>query len=252
VHKLQERVLRLQRELQTLERTLRGQTVSVSSMVRALAEAKEELRHAQGRRSNTELALQVARHEAEKEHARLLSAGFWQWLEGWPCQWALGVAAAVLGTLGILGPAYFTRFFLALTGSSVGGMLMGASFTFLIQEEPAAHFLDSMGALAEGSGAASGYWLWMVGLAVGFIRWFVGFECALYAYVDEVHVDDSGSVVGIGNARKPHKRGEHRHREQRAPLEKRGSDSKGASEKRGSDGKGASTARGLRTRGHVA
>mmetsp|Transcript_106407 Transcript_106407/g.237535 ORF Transcript_106407/g.237535 Transcript_106407/m.237535 type:complete len:96 (+) Transcript_106407:213-500(+) len=54
---------------------------------------------------------------------------------------------------------------------------------------------SAMESLLEGRGPLFGYFLWFVFLSLGIARWRTGFECALYAVVDEVQVTPEGEVV---------------------------------------------------------
>merc|ERR1712217_274885 len=83
-------------------------------------------------------------------------------------------------------------------GSAVGGLMVGGCFCFFVgvASECGSTWLDAVQSLLEGNGLMIGYCMWAVMLALGIIRWLVGFNCALYACVDEVQLDSSGNLCG--------------------------------------------------------
>jgi len=159
-----------------------------------LAEAGQQEREARRR----EAAARRRQERALKARERRRSAvAAWGLLQRLPCQWLIALVAGLSGAVGVLGPLAAYRGFLAVAGSTTGGLLLASSVSYFAAaahdrlgphatDEPC--LWDVAQCLLNGSGFTSGYMLWVTLLALGMLRWFKGFECALYAVVDEVHM----------------------------------------------------------------
>mmetsp|Transcript_12794 Transcript_12794/g.39536 ORF Transcript_12794/g.39536 Transcript_12794/m.39536 type:complete len:359 (+) Transcript_12794:74-1150(+) len=125
---------------------------------------KAELAETQRRSTNLEASL---RHEK----ADLLRPS----VDSLPHQRALALAVGVLGALSILGPSTYTRPFLALVGSAVGGLLVAsaASVAWTVMTGHASDqpmWLDSALVLLGGKGDMCWYCIWGTALLLGAIR----------------------------------------------------------------------------------
>merc|ERR1740129_1106085 len=115
------------------------------------------------------------------------------WIAELPYQQVIAVVVGILGLLSVLGPSTFTRGFLAIAGSAIGGLMVAGCASFfaaaLGEGQGSASWLAAVRQLLEGDGLLLGYCVWAVMLALGVARWLVGFNCALWAVVDEVETD---------------------------------------------------------------
>lgn len=165
-----------------------------------MARQATEARHVHANLDQAEDQLQRSRGEAAEARRRLevARAGGPEDESSSPVQQALALSAGLLGALGVLGPQAFSGGFRAVAGSALGGLMAGVCVSFLLEAPPT---LPSAAAkLLGGGGPAAGRWLCALLLLLGVWRWASGFECMLYATVDEVLVTPSGSLVFPGAA----------------------------------------------------
>lgn len=116
-----------------------------------------------------------------------------EYVDALPAQGALAMLAGTLGAFSIAGPSSFVRFFLAVVGSAVGGLMVGGCASYFAGFSP--FLLGSMGRLLHGYGTIAEYVLWFSLFFLGILRWFSGWECGLYAVVEEIEMDDQGQVA---------------------------------------------------------
>lgn len=137
-------------------------------------------------------------------------------LSALPCQWCLALVAGACGFLSVLGPSSFTRIFMAVAGSAVGGLLASGCMCYVAacvgvdSGDPSARasgFSDdgsagmwpsvfgAMQALVMGYGFDFGYGLWFVLMAMGIFRYALGFECDLRDMLFEPDVVNADSIV---------------------------------------------------------
>jgi len=195
---LAKRTEHVQEELRKAERQL-GSAERASRRAADEADAeRERLSAARVAAARAARAAEAARERAEKADVGPVG----RQIEALPFQHLIAAAAAAVGGLGILGPGALTRLFLSVAGSILAGLLVASCLALLVhaQVEPGTRLLDAVFSVLEGKGPYAGYWLWLVASLLGVLRYLVGFECALWHYVDDVHVDESGRVVGIGSA----------------------------------------------------
>jgi len=155
-----------------------------------LAQAQRELGRARRRQEAARQELEAIQYGAPGSPGR--------GLERFSCQWALALLAGGLGLLGLLGPQVLFRAFLALAGSAVGGLLLACSVGYVasslgLLDVGRGGLLGPLQLLLYGSSFSLGVWLWVLALSLGTMRWCLGFECAIYAIVDEDLCQLSGS-----------------------------------------------------------
>merc|ERR1712083_410711 len=92
------------------------------------------------------------------------------------------------GLLTIVGPSDITRGLLAISGSCAGALMLAGCISSLTT---GSSWFGSARILLEGNGHILGYSVWATMFALGILRWCFGFNCALYAFVDEVELDDA-------------------------------------------------------------
>jgi len=145
------------------------------------------------RRHNVQTQLDTSQHErldfeaaAAESHrrARALDGSLairkvdrtGHWVDAQPHQQALAAVAGALGLLSICGPSTFTRLFLAIAGSSVGGLMVASSVAVAKMElkgQGAQSVLISDEALVilGGGGTIIGYSIWGTVVLIGVLRW---------------------------------------------------------------------------------
>lgn len=159
-----------------------------------LAAAEKELQEARHRAATARR--RIAEVEAGANHGR--AAARRHTSVTWQQQLLVGIVG-LSGALAILGPDTYLEGFKALTGSTLGGLMVGScatAFTALPEKSSSGPaLLDAACSLANGDGLAAGYALWAIALALGLLRWLTGFECSIYAHVDEVLVTPEGVVA---------------------------------------------------------
>uniref|UniRef100_A0A7S1PXL6 Uncharacterized protein n=1 Tax=Alexandrium catenella TaxID=2925 RepID=A0A7S1PXL6_ALECA len=96
------------------------------------------------------------------------------WVNALPHQKALTCTMGVLAALSIVGPSSYTRPFLALSGSAVGGLLIASvaivAYGDFTGDKHDTMWLDAMLTLLRGSGDTSWYCVWAVVVLIGAIR----------------------------------------------------------------------------------
>lgn len=123
------------------------------------------------------------------------------WVSALPHQEALAWLVGILGLLSVFGPSTYTRFFLSVSGSAVGGLMVGACFGFFVgaASNGGPTWLDCVEALVKGDGELVGYVMWAIMMALGTSRWLFGFNCGPYASVDA----REATVSGMDTLRRP-------------------------------------------------
>lgn len=155
-----------------------------------LQKAQAEEREAAQRRAALERERQaLARGRPREQQAQPGSIG--DRLDRLPRQWVIAVAAAAFGFVGSCGPGALHRFYLVLTGSGVGALLIVCLAWYSSSSE--GWLYDPLWCLVYTDGCTFSRWLWALMLLLGLARWCFGFECALYAVVDEVQMNESAS-----------------------------------------------------------
>lgn len=216
VNALKERAKHLEQSLKELQSEAQARRHSADRLNEASVQQREELRQARLQLQRAKEAADAANRGAA-DRRRMLKAAYDTiaqqrplavLLSGLPCQWLLSGVIASLGVMGPFGPSSYSNFFQALTGSALGGLAFSSAFAFC-SAQVSISLSQQVASLLEGSGPPSSYLLWAMLLFLGLLRWYAGFECALFACVDEVRVNESGAVVGIrGAPRKPRSRTE--------------------------------------------
>jgi len=196
---------------------LQNETLRIERALSALAKADSSLRveeseaeHLRADVANASAKVDTVRQEAARAGARL--AGLQHaddrkvgpvavWIAELPHQQGIALILGIVGFLSVLGPSEFTQGLLAILGSCVGAAMVAGCVSSFHEGLP---WYSSTRLLLAGSGHVLGYCVWAVLAALGILRWLLGFNCALYACVDEVELDGAGRVVRSGtNLRKP-------------------------------------------------
>lgn len=178
----------LQRQLQALRSRRKATEAAAQVAVAAEAAEGETLRGLQDQldASVAELAKLAAavnesRHrthrlEVSLEHPKADLVG--PWVDALLHQRDIAAAGGLAGALSVFGPSSYTRPFLALAGSAVGG-LMAASSVSIIAKDLQGHapqdplMVDAMLRLLGGAGEPRWYYIWAAAVVLGAIRWFV-------------------------------------------------------------------------------
>jgi len=100
-----------------------------------------------------------------------------------------------MGLLSVAGPSTFVRCYLAIVGSAVGGLMVGACASYFSGFSGSPFWIDGVRSILSGRGSIVEYLLWFTLLVLGFLRWLTGWECGLYAVVDEVEMGEGGVVT---------------------------------------------------------
>lgn len=116
-------------------------------------------------------------------------------------QWAVALVAGPLGVYMILGPHVVFQGSAACAGSIVGGLFIAGTIDFVqlnfrkvdgVHSRHEHSIVDAICNLVGGRGVWMVYVLWFAFFGLGMWRYINGFEIALYAVVDEVHMIKSG------------------------------------------------------------
>lgn len=116
-------------------------------------------------------------------------------------QLAVALVTGLLGAFMILGPHCVFQRSSAFVGSIVGSLFIAGTVDFAslnFRSTAAVHslhensFVDAICNLVGGSGLWMVYLVWFAFLGLGIWRYLNGFEIALYAVVDEVHMTKAG------------------------------------------------------------
>jgi len=115
---------------------------------------------------------------------------------------AVALVVGLLGVYMILGPLSLFQGSAAFVGSTIGGLFTAGAVYFAwlnFRSAGAVHsldehsFVDAVCNLVDGRGVWMVYMLWFAFLCLGIWRYLNGFQCALYAVVDDVHMTKPGS-----------------------------------------------------------
>jgi len=204
---------RLKAEIAWLHQELHNESLRIAEAEAATAEANATLQEEEQEVASTreQLAAAKARARKAREDAADAKARLRElersdkeqvgpvgvWLTELPHQQTIAIVVGIMGLLSVLGPSTYTRAFLAITGSAVGGLMVGGCFSFFFSGQS---WLNSVRHLLDGTGGLVGYLAWAIMLSLGIVRWLVGFNCALYACVDEVEIDGSGRMISAGGS----------------------------------------------------
>jgi len=151
-----------------------------------------------------ESELSKARGETEEGHRReqaleatLASHGnpFIAKVDSIRPQRSLAAILCVMGLVSIVGPSSFVRFYLALLGSAISGLLVAAFLNLFAGYSGSPFLMDCILSIVNGDGSYFEYLVWGFFFFLGFLRWVTGWECGFYAYVDEVEMGPGGSVT---------------------------------------------------------
>lgn len=169
--------LRSEEKALETQRNATGQGQAALEAKLASAEAKaagleEQLRQAQSELAKAGVAIPTPAPEG----------GVRSWLTRSWVVFLIGLA----GVLSVLGPSTFVHVFLPVVASAVGGLLAAGCAEFFVSESAHASLQDSCGLLLDGTGGWFGYFLWIVLLILGVLRWIFAVECSLWDVVDDV------------------------------------------------------------------
>lgn len=114
-------------------------------------------------------------------------------LDAIPGQAALASLSCAAGVLGIAGPSSFTKGYLAVVGSMIAGLSIAGCARFFSGGSP--FWLHAVAKVSNGEGNLAEYTMLVVFLILGIARWLSGWECGIYAVVEEIDVDDDGEVT---------------------------------------------------------
>lgn len=200
---LQKEIAYLKKEIQHEEWRIEAAKTSASEANATWLAAEEELHRLKDEtesakertaRAWQEVAEVRAQIEAIKRAQEYPEGPVVAWLAGLPHQQALAVALGIAGLLSIVGPSTFTRAFLAITGSAVGGLLVGSAFEFFLG---GASWLSAVRRLLQGTGLWFGYIFWAAVFLCGVARWLTGFKCHASDFEDGEEENGGGLAAPL-------------------------------------------------------
>jgi len=175
--------------------TLKELDLQLEAVHSELVNASHQTALAKKEAANAEAELEALRNRTHHQPGPVLV-----WFRDLPYQRVLAVTIGLIGLLTIVGPSSFTRPSLAIAASIVGGLMLGGCVDYFVKDmEEGVSWFACVNDLVEGNGLFSGYMAWLVLLALGIVRYLGGFECSLWAAVDEVNVDGCGRILGTQN-----------------------------------------------------
>mmetsp|Transcript_120657 Transcript_120657/g.240258 ORF Transcript_120657/g.240258 Transcript_120657/m.240258 type:complete len:294 (-) Transcript_120657:112-993(-) len=175
--------------------TLKELDLQLEAVHSELVNASHQAALAKKEAANAEAELEALRNRTHQEPGPVLV-----WFRDLPFQRSLAVTIGFIGLLTIVGPSTFTRPSLAIAASTAAGLMLGGCVDYFVKAmEEGVSWFACMSDLVEGTGLFSGYMAWFVLFALGIVRYLGGFECALWASVDEVDVDGCGGMMASRN-----------------------------------------------------
>jgi len=112
-----------------------------------------------------------------------------------PRQGGIAVLAVLLGVLGIAGPTAAVRFVYACIGSLTCGLMVASAAGLCTHSSGSELWLDAVASVASGKGTFLEYALWLSLFSMGMLRWFFGWEFALYDEVDDLELGEGGAFM---------------------------------------------------------
>lgn len=184
--KLEQATLSSQQEVRIAEAAIHNNQSKLALTQRGLQEFRWQTQRALAQRA----MLQDAQHGGALAES----------LDSLP-QWAIALVTGLLGVYMILGPHSVFQGSAAFVGSIISGLFVAGTIYFFGLSFRSANavnsfhedsFVDAICNLVGGRGVWIVYLLWLALLGLGLWRYLNGFEIALYAVVDEVHMTKSG------------------------------------------------------------